>query len=79
MQKGIKQGCILSPMLFNIYLNMDKAIGKKNGISWSYFQVTRLTDLEYAEDICLISRSIEDIGKMLQNLEEHAMKCTENS
>ena len=33
-----------------------------------------LTDLKYADDICLISKSIEDMGNMLQNLEEQAMK-----
>ena len=38
------------------------------------FQGKKLTALEYADNICLIARSIEDMGKMLQNLEEQAMK-----
>ena len=50
-------------MLFNICLDyiLNKAIEKKNGIAWNYFQGKRLTDLEYAD---LVSRSIEDwMGK----------------
>ena len=47
---------------------MDKAIGNKSGVAGSYFQGKRLTDLEYVDDICSISRSVEDMEKNLHKI-----------
>ena len=56
-KKGFKQGCILSPLLFNIYLDhiLCETINQKNGISLSPLYNRKLADVDYADDICLMS------------------------
>lgn len=74
--KGVKQGCILSPILFNICLDyvLRKVIGQKSGIVWNYFNNKKLADLEYADDICLVANTTRQAKKILENLEEEGTK-----
>ena len=48
---GVKQGCILSPLLFDVTLDyvMSKVLKNSSGIRWG------LSDLNYADDMCLIA------------------------
>jgi len=68
VRNGVKQGCVLSPLLFNIVL--DTALGKANdtqrGIRWTL--TDRLEDLDYADDICLLAHTLNDIRTKLQLL-----------
>ncbi|PIO69439.1 hypothetical protein TELCIR_08733 [Teladorsagia circumcincta] len=55
-----RQGCNLSPLLFNICLDfvMRKAVGQtRTGISWDVQE--HLTDLDFADDIALIEEKRE--------------------
>ena len=61
---GVKQGDIISPILFSMYLN-DLATGIKNlncGIDINDYN---LSILLYADDIVLIASSETDLQKML--------------
>nr|CAI5827922.1 unnamed protein product [Callosobruchus analis] len=55
--KGLKQGSVLSPILFNISLDyiLKRTIKPKNGIIWSYFSGKKLADLN---DVCVLPTSI---------------------
>ena len=72
--RGLKQGCVLSPGLFNICLNkiLEKTITTSKGIPWEYFRRKRPADLEYTDDICLLSYSINDMRRMIHSLEQEA-------
>nr|CAI5855303.1 unnamed protein product [Callosobruchus analis] len=74
--KGLKQGCVLSPILFNISLDyiLKRTIKPENGIIWSYFSGKKLADLEYADDICVLSTNIKDMSNMISMLEEEVNK-----
>ena len=56
VQSGVRQGCIISPILFLVAIDwvMRKTTSdKKRGITWSMF--TTLEDLDFADDIALLS------------------------
>ena len=63
--KGVRQGCILSPLLFNLYLNELPFILNNNATRW--FSL-KLNCLLYADDLPLISNSAEGLQQSLDRL-----------
>ena len=56
--KGVRQGCIICPMLFNIYIN-EVATPFDNALSDPFIlpNATKLSCLMYADDLVILSRS----------------------
>jgi len=66
IRSGVKQGCVLSPLLCNIVLDtaLAKATDTPRGIRWTVTH--RLEDLDHADDICLLAHTFNDIRTTLQ-------------
>ena len=75
LQKGVRQGYILSPCLFNLYAEyimrnagLDEA---QTGIKISGINVN---NLRYADDTTLMAESEEDLKSLLRKVKEESEK-----
>jgi hypothetical protein len=74
-KRGVKQGCPLSPLLFNLCLEpllqaVTSECGHLGALTGSAEDKIRLTVQAYADDVIFISNSPEGVEQMLQVLEE---------
>lgn len=69
VESGVKQGCLLSPMIFNLFLNdLSNAI-EQTGLGVD-IQGTRIGMLCYADDLAVMAESEEDLQHLLGVLSE---------
>ena len=69
---GVRQYCLLSPLLFLMVIAwVSKTTYKEpKGIQWTLH--TRLEDLDFADDICMLSHRYQDMQHQATSLEEIA-------
>ncbi|BHF64913.1 hypothetical protein SprV_0200792100 [Sparganum proliferum] len=72
IRSGVRQGCILSPILFNYAIDwiLGRALRGSDGIEFAPGH--RLTDLDYADDIALLASSFGDLQSMVSRVNEVA-------
>ncbi|BHF75173.1 hypothetical protein SprV_0501826800 [Sparganum proliferum] len=65
IRSDVRQGCILSPILFNY--DIDWILGRtlREGDGVEFAPGHRLTDLDYADDIALLASSFGDLQSMM--------------
>ena len=75
IRKGVRQGCILSPCLFNLYA---EHIIKNAGIDESQAGIKiagrNINHLRYADDTTLMAESEEELKSLLMKVKEESEK-----
>ena len=69
LKTGVRQGCILSPMLFLLVIDWTMTTtteGSRTGIQW--FLLSQLHDLDFADDIALLSRNHKHAQDKVESL-----------
>ena len=70
ISQGVKQGCILSPLLFNIFISdLTAALEEGESDPVKIDENTTLNSLIWADDLLLLSESEKGLNNMLKNLE----------
>ena len=71
--KGVRQGCILPPCLFNFYAEY---IMRNAGLKQAGIKITRrnINNLRYADDTTLMAESEEELKSLLMKMKEESEK-----
>ena len=74
--KGVRQGCIVSPCLFNFYAeNIMRNAGLEEAQAGIKIAGRNINHLRYADDITLMAESEEELKSLLMKVKEESEKA----
>ena len=74
--KGVRQGCILSPCLFNLYTEYIMRNARlEEAQTWIKIAGRNINNLRYADDTTLMAESEEELKSLLMKVKEESEKA----
>ena len=70
--RGTPQGDALSPSLFNFFLNLCLRHLNDTGVGYTHACGVRRNNTTFADDICLLATSVEDMNRLLARVASFA-------
>ena len=68
IKRGVRQACVLSPILFNLYTeNIFRKVPDEKGIKIGGY---RIYNMRYADDTVLLAESVSVLQEILDNVNE---------
>jgi len=78
IRKGTRQGCILSPCLFNIYAEyIMRNAGLEEAQAGIKIAGRNINNLRYADDTTLMAESEEELKSLLMKVKDRECYCRE--
>ena len=75
MEKGVRQGCILSPFLFNLYAeSIVRNAGLEEAQAGVKIARRNINNLRYSDDTTLMAESEEELKGLLMKVKEESEK-----
>ena len=72
--KGVCQGCIFSPYLFNLYRVHHEKLWAGGSTSWNQDCQGNINNLRYADDTTIMAESEEELNSLLMKVKEESKK-----
>ena len=80
IEKGVPQGCTLSPCLFNLYAEyIMRSARLDEGQAGIKMAGRNINNLRYADDITLMAESKEELKSLLMKVKEESENLAANS
>ena len=75
IRKGVRQGCILSPYLFNLYAEyIMRNAGLEEVQAGTKIARRNINNLRYADDTTLMAETEEELKSLLMNMKQESEK-----
>ena len=74
IRKGVHQGCIVSPCLFNLYADIMRNAGLEEAQAGIKIGGRKINNLKYADDTTLMAESEEELKSLLMKVKEESEK-----